>query len=167
MEHRFSHESYLAADPERELEGIESASSIETEQTEAALMLKAFENGSRFDDEDAKARDYNARLDKADEIQDELNDINESIGLASQQLMGLSLTPEQQRLLYEIEQLMAQRKATETVTERDRLNEAINQKTEEFSNLPVTPEQGGLLDEILKMMAERTEAEERLSSVLN
>jgi len=167
MESGNTFEVYPSLDPEHEAGVSEREHSPESQKTESELMLSAFENGSRFDDEDEKARDYNARLDKADEIQDELNDINESIGVASQQLMGLSLTPEQQRLLYEIEQLMAQRKAAETVTERDRLNEAINQKTEAFSNLPVTAEQGGLLDEILKMMADRTEAEESLRSVLN
>ena len=167
MESGNTFEVYPGLVPEHEAGVSEREQSPESQKTESELMLAAFESGSRFEDEDEKARDYNARLDKADEIQDELNDINESIGLASRQLMGVSLTPEQQRLLYEIEQLMAQRKAAETVTERDRLNEVINQKTEEFSNLPVTTEQGGLLDEILKMMVDRTEAEERLSSVLN
>lgn len=167
MERGQKFEQYGDTDNTFETDFHSPENSNELEDTEADLMLKAFENGSRFDDEDEKARDYNARLDKADEIKDAINDINELISVKSQQLMGLSLTPEQQRLLYEIEQLTARRNAAIRVDERAKIDKAIKDKTEEFASLPVTPEQGGLLDEILQSIAERAKLENNLHDMLH
>lgn len=167
MESGNKFETYPGLNPERAVGAEEFESNQEAEKTEAELLLAAFESGSRFDDEDAKAREYNARLDKADELKDEINSLTEAIGAKSQQLMGLSLTPEQQRLLYEIEQLMAARKTARYGSERAVLDEQIARKTQEFSDLPVTPQQGGLLDEILQLMRERTVAEDTLAQTIS
>jgi len=167
MESGIKFESFSELEPGSESVNGEREPSPETEKTEEELMLAAFESGSRFDDEDEKARDYNARLDKADKIQDEINGINEAIRVSSQLLMGLSLTPEQQRLLYEVEQLTVLRNASKDATEKVTIDAEIQQKTKEFAALPVTPEQGGLLDEILQSIAERTKAEENLQHILH
>jgi hypothetical protein len=167
MENGKKFEQYVDTDNTLETVSRSPENSNELEDTEADLMLKAFENGSRFDDEDEKARDYNARLDKADEIKEAIDDINEVITVQSQQLMGLSLTPEQQRLLYEIEQLTARRNAVTSANERAEIDRLIKDRTEEFASLPVTPEQGGLLDEILQSIAERAKLENNLHDMLH
>ena len=110
---------------------------------------------------------YNALLDQADEIQAEIQKIDEAITVKSQQLMGLSLTPEQQRLLYEIEQLTARRRATQDRHEQARVNVHIRVKTNELTSLPVTPEQGGLLDEILSLMNIRNSYQNEVAKIFN
>ncbi|HEY1085914.1 MAG TPA: hypothetical protein VGE34_04295 [Candidatus Saccharimonadales bacterium] len=158
MERNFSYEQFPGNDPEHE-------STPEKEQTEAELLLKAFENGKRFDDEDEKARDYNARLDRADEFQEEIDEISEQISQATSQLASLPLTYDQQVLLDMIEKLMAQRRQAKKADELSKLDDMIEAKTKELAGLPVTGEQGVLLDKVLELIDAREATSVKLREV--
>ena len=164
MERNFSYEKFPGLDPEREIEGGERERSPELEPSPEDL-LDAFESGKRFDDEDEKARDYNARLDQADEFQKEVDVISEEISQKTGLLAALPLTYDQQVLLDMIEKLIVQRKATKDAAERARFDELIKTKTEELAELPVTSEQGELLDNILELIDAREAAGVKLREI--
>lgn len=165
MERGFAHERFSGTDPEREVGNGELEQSPEQEKSPEELLLEAFENGSRFDDEDEKARDYNARLDKADEYQQQLDEISEQVSQATSQLASIPLTPEQLAILGRIEALMAKRAKTKDTLAQEELDRQIKVETNAFTNLPTTPEQGKLLDSILELFDQRDVVEDSLQAI--
>ncbi|HEY0964908.1 MAG TPA: hypothetical protein VGE13_00330 [Candidatus Saccharimonadales bacterium] len=165
MERSFSHEQYSGLAPEREEDGGEYEQSPETEQTKAELLMEAFESGRRFNDEDEKEREYNARLDQANALQEEADQISEQIMQTTTQLASLPLTYDQQVLLGEIEKLIAQRNSERSSDLQARLDEALERKTKELAALPVTEEQGALLDMILEFIDARDAVGVKLQQV--
>lgn len=165
MERGFSHERYSEFDAEHEPFLTELEQTPEKEKTEAELLLEAFESGKRFDDEDEKARDYNARLDQADTYNNEITQINEQISQVTTQLASLPLTPEQLVLLDEIENLMAERSQVKDPKRIAVLDNAIETKTKQLARVPTTPDQGELLDSILEMIDAREVAEFKLQRI--
>ena len=129
------------------------------------ILMEMFEDGRRFSDENAKEIDYNNRLDKADNLQQDIDEISEQISQATTVLAGLPLTPEQQELMYKIEQLIAKRQQTKDYNEQVQLDNSIEQLTKQFASLPVTDEQAKLLDSILEMIDAREATSIRLREV--
>jgi hypothetical protein len=165
MERGFAYERHPGSDHEREIAAGEGEQSPEREKSPEELLLEAFENGSRFDDEDEKARDYNARLDQADEYQKQLDDISEQVSQATSQLATVPLTPEQLAILGRIEALMAERARTKDPSRQQQLDREIKVETSAFTDLPTTPEQSSLLDDILELFDQRDVLEDSLQAV--
>lgn len=157
------HEFFPGLDPERET-GRER--SIEREPNHEDL-LEAFESGKRFDDEDAKARDYNARLDRANTYQQEVDELSERIASTTSQLAVLPLTYDQQILLDAIEKLISLRQRSKSGAEQAQFDVLIEQKTKELATLPTTDEQGSLLDSILELIDAREAASVKLRAVFS
>lgn len=155
-------EKFPGFDPERQIGKIER--SPENEPSPDVLM-EMFEDGRRFSDENAKEIDYNNRLDKADGLQQDIDEISEQISQATTALAGLPLTPEQQELMHKIEQLIAKRQQTKDYNEQLKLDSSIEQLTKQFASLPVTDEQAELLDSILEMIDAREATSIRLREV--
>lgn len=154
-------------DHERRFGGGEFEPSPEKERSPEEELLEAFEKGRRFDDEDEKARDYNVRLDTADEYQKQVDEISEQISQATGMLAVLPLTYDQQVLLSEIETLMAKRQAAKDPKRQKELDDHIEAKTKRLAALPVTDEQGKLLDQILELMDAREATELKLRAIFN
>jgi len=147
--------------------GGEYESSPEKERSPEEELLEAFEKGRRFDEEDEKARDYNARLDAADEYQKQVDEISEQISQATGMLATLPLTYDQQVLLDKIERLMAERRASRDMQRQAELDDQIEATTKQLAALPVTSEQGTLLDQILELMDAREATEVKLRTIFN
>lgn len=125
---------------------------------------RKFEAPEQFENEDAK----NIAAEKADEareLSNQLTDIDTRISQSTQQLAALPLTREQQLLLEQINQLIAQRDRTKSPSERSALDTRIEETTRELAALPVTPEQGALLDDILSLMDQREKTSIKLQQV--
>lgn len=165
MERSFSHEQYPGLDPEREVGRGEYEQSPETEKTETELLMETFESGRSFNDEDEKEREYNARLDHANALQEEVDQISEQISQTTSQLASLPLTYDQQVLLDEIEKLIARRNVEKLPDRQAQLDGALEQKAKELAALPVTDEQGALLDAILEFLDARETVGVKLQQV--
>jgi len=155
-------EKFPGFDPERQIGKVERSPENEPSPD---ILMEMFEDGRRFSDENAKEIDYNNRLDKADGLQQDIDEISEQISQATTVLAGLPLTPEQQELMYKIEQLIAKRQQTKDYNEQLKLDSSIEQLTKQFASLPVTDEQAELLDSILEMIDAREATSIRLREV--
>lgn len=160
-------ESYSGIDPEREMGGAEFESTPEKEKTEADLLMEMFEDGRRFNDENAKEIDYNNRLDQADEYKKQVDEISEKISQATSQLAALPLTPEQLQIMDKIEQLIARRQQTTDPVTQAELDSSIEKLTKQFAALPVTDEQAQLLDSILELIDAREATSVKLRDIFN
>lgn len=125
---------------------------------------KNFEAPRQFEDEDAK-NILAEQSDEARELSGQIDAIDAQISQTTQQLAALPLTPEQQLLLEQINQLIAERDRTENPKEQTRLDSQIESTTRELAALPVTPEQGRLLDDILALMDQREKTSIKLQQV--
>ena len=159
------HDTFPGFDPERQMSSGEYEQSPETEKSPEDLLLEAFEKGTRFDDEDEKARDYNARLDAADELNDEIQALTEQVSQTTSQLAVLPLTTAQYVLLQQIEALIAQLQTETDLVKSEAIQDEISRLTTQFAELPTTPEQGELLDTILGLIDERDALQIKLQGI--
>ncbi|MCA9340965.1 hypothetical protein KC952_00360, partial [Candidatus Saccharibacteria bacterium] len=73
-------EKFPGFDPERQIGKVERSPENEPSPD---ILMEMFEDGRRFSDENAKEIDYNNRLDKADGLQQDIDEISEQISQAT------------------------------------------------------------------------------------
>ena len=158
------HDSSYDAEGARNLEQLGSELSEKLRAEMDPAFGKNFEAPRQFEDEDAK-NILAEQSDEARELLGQIDAIDAQISNSTQQLAALPLTPEQQLLLEQINQLIAERDHTADTNEQLHLDSQIEATTRELASLPVTPEQGTLLDDILALMDQREKTSVKLQQI--
>ena len=126
---------------------------------------RSIEAPQHLNDEAAKELKYSQINEQTDLIQNQLNELGESITSTTQQLAAQPLTPEQAAILDTIISLMDQRQQVSDPDQQLLIDQKIEECTTKLAALPLTIDQASLLDKILELMDAREKLTYSLQSL--